>query len=188
MEDLSSGLGDRCRYHAQPMLELNESPSESRYLAINSGMSDLAWNDSVAAVLKWLASSSNTLSESRRVAMQRIISAPLLPTSIPVLVVGNYADIPAGHVWDTIFRRRNISHCETTKCVLKFGTIYDRMVNESLDHGWSQVAVLDFPNGTPELWSELPVCDKGHDETWNIGLCCSDDYANIKHNLSLIHI
>ena len=164
------------------MLELSASQSENRYLAINSGMSNSAWNDSVAAVLKWLASSPKTLSEDRRKTMQRIISAPLLPTSVPVLVVGNYADIPAGHVWDTVFRRNDISRCEPTKCVLKFGTIYDRAVNESLDHGWSQVAVLDFPEGLPELWSELPVCDKGHNETWNIGLCCSEDYANIKQN------
>ncbi len=146
-------------------------------------LSRAAWERECESVREWLASSPAKISKAESDEMLSKIAEPLKPTDYPFVIIHCYADIPAKTRWDTVFSPNDINRIETTNATFQFGIFLSRYVVKSLDHGHHQIALLAFPDRLPALLETLPV-DQAGEFTGYVGLCASDDLAEIRHALA----
>ena len=164
------------------MRSITDTPDHSRYLTVAYRLPNAEWSDTVASVNKWLDAKPHTINDCELAMMRKTINMPMSPTQLACVVYHCYADIPARHQWDTMFRIDNPSDRNGTLAISCFGVYWNRAVTECLDDGHHVAAVLDFPNGTPELINSLPVGDDGN-VFGTLGLCNSEDYPAIQTEL-----
>jgi hypothetical protein len=159
---------------------LENTPSQDRYLTVLWQLSEDGWQDECRQVCKWLNSWNVwwTAPKAARRDMLELICRPLTATELPLVIHRCYADIPEGITWDLAFDLNDVARLNDTRALLRFGVIFHRTVNRSLAHGWHQLAVIDFPDGIPDLISELPV-DADEHTCGCVGLCNVIDFEAV---------
>lgn len=143
------------------MRSIADTPAHERYLMVAERISPGAWEEVCQQVRNYLASA--TVREKKKISgaeiaeMFRLIDTPLPPTSHPFVVLFAYADIPKGTEWNVVFDPLNPSQAEATNAVFHFSVILQRIACPAMDHNFHQLAVIDFPNGVPDLLASLPL-------------------------------
>ena len=163
------------------MRKVEDTPAHQQFLMLVSNVSEERWLEERQQVLTWARENSDKLKE-EQLELLKIIEKPLPETYHPVVIIHCYADVPQETAYDLVFNLSDKTQVETTFAVLKFGVTFSRYCDPSLAHGWHQLAMLDFPNGIPELISELPYDDPSSGEP--IGLCSKNNYDSIKNHKS----
>lgn len=164
------------------MRSINDTPVANRFLMVSHRLSVQAWRAECDAVTKWLDDESNTITEAERDEMLAMIQQPLRDTEHPFVIIHCYADIPEHTTWDIVFDRRAPGYHERTIATLRFGIIWQRLVSRSLADGWHQVAVIDFPDGMPQLIESLPI-DPKSEQTEYTCLCTGADFPEIQRQI-----
>jgi len=68
-----------------------------------------------------------------------------------------YADIPLGKGFSVVYSKSNLAQGVTTQCVLRAViNEWTPIAMDGIPHGHKSVCLFDFPQGTPELLSQLP--------------------------------
>ncbi|WP_145052736.1 hypothetical protein [Lignipirellula cremea] len=158
------------------MRTIAETPQHDRYLMVAERISPNAWRSVCESVSDHAAKASAPNSVKHALSL---IDSHLPPTSFPFVVLFSYADIPANTPWNIAFDPMKPSSIEATNAVFRFGVFWQRIAQPSLEHGHHQIAVIDFPDGVPELLSSLPV-DANRQTYDYIGLCDAKDLRAIQ--------
>ncbi|WP_372725642.1 hypothetical protein [Novipirellula sp.] len=115
--------------------------------------------------------------------MSDLISVPLRPTMLPLVVLHAYADVESGTHWNCVFDPRHPASHEPTNAILAYCVIWHRIVAQSLSDGHHQIAVVDFPDGTPEMIAGLDE-DAQREDVGYIGLCDHTSIDSITTHLN----
>jgi hypothetical protein len=163
------------------MRTIEDTPHDQRYLMVTHRLSNGAWERVCNAVRQWLASHPDTISETQSAQMLATIATPLPTAYHAFLIIHCYADVPAHSQWNTVFDPSSTEQ-QDTNATLHFGVFWRRAVLSTLEHGHHQIAVLEFPDGLPDLLASLPT-DPDNEVSQYIGLCKSNDLLAIRRQI-----
>lgn len=167
------------------MRTIDDTPAAQRFLMVVHRLSPNSWSKECDSVTNWLATDPDSITATEHSEMLQIIRRPLQPTEEAFVIYGSYADIPEDTKWDIAFDPNDPSIHESTVAILRFGVVWRRLASRSLSHGWSQAAVIDFPNGIPRLIESLPV-DPETVPSVHTGLCASQDFPEIQDKQTVV--
>jgi hypothetical protein len=167
------------------MLTEDSVPPKDRVLTLAARLTEHRFSQERFGATAWCEENQGRLSESNLAALERLRKVELSENVVAFVVYRCYADIPKDRSYTALFDCSHSSQRQATVALLRVGIFMRQVPIEGLEHGHHQVAVFEFPNGTPPLLKELPLCDEPQVTTKvRLGLCDIDNWEEVRANKS----